>query len=102
MSVDVAEIGGRVRTLRDRLGWSAADLADRAGIFKDTVLRLERGAKGEVSLRVLTGLAAALGVPVGVLLGEQPLPLHWPVDRFFWGQVRREVGEIQAQVQGVA
>ncbi len=95
---DVAAVGARVRELRERLGWTAGDLADRAAVYKDTVLRLERGAKGEVSLRVLTGLAEALEVPVGVLLGEQPPPLHWPVDRFFWGQVRREV----EQIQGVA
>ncbi len=102
MSVDVAAVGARVRTMRGRLRWSGQELARRAGVDKTTVYALERGTADGANLRTLTGLAAAFEVPVGVLLGEQDPPLHWPVDRVFWAQVRREVAAIRGELEGVA
>lgn len=94
----VAAIGARVRDLRTRAGLSTTAVAERAGIDVAWLREIERGDASGISLNTLTGLASAVGVPVAVLLGEQPPPLHWPVDRVFWTQVRREV----EQIQGVA
>ncbi len=96
--MNAADIGRRVRDLRLRIGATPTQLAEQAGVAVVTVRKLERGAHDDVTLTTLTGVAAALELPVAVLLGEQPPPLHWPVDRVFWRQLRREV----EQIQGVA
>jgi XRE family transcriptional regulator, regulator of sulfur utilization len=92
---DIAAIGGRVRDMRERVGYSAAGLARRAGVDAWTVRALENGTASGMTLATLSGLARAFGVPVGVLLGERPLPLGWPVGDVFWGQVRRELEQIR-------
>jgi transcriptional regulator with XRE-family HTH domain len=51
------------------LGWSQDDLAVRAGISRETVSRLERGATPH--LRTARAVAAALGVDAALL---------WPVN----------------------
>ncbi len=95
MSTDVAAVGERVRALRERAGMSHYDVAERAGVDRYTVQALERGTSGaDVRLGTLAGIAAALDLPVGVLLGESPPPIHWPADGVFWRQVRREIEQI--------
>ncbi len=91
MSADIIAVGARVQRLRERLRLTPQQIAAVAGISAWTVRALERGAAEGVGLHTLTGIAAALGVPVGVLLGERPPPIHWPVDDVFWRQVRREI-----------
>jgi transcriptional regulator with XRE-family HTH domain len=54
-------LGGRVRDIRDRRGWSQEDLAEEAGLHRTYIGHIERG---EVNLSVINLLkvAAALGV----------------------------------------
>lgn len=42
----VAQLGHRIRTARIRRGWSAADLAAKAGINRNTLAALEQGRAG--------------------------------------------------------
>lgn len=64
-------LGQRVKTERERKGWSQAFLAERAGMQQETISAIERrdSKRSEYTQR----LAEALGVPVEYLLtGEHP------------------------------
>ena len=54
-------LGQRIRTARLRRGWSAADLAGKAGINRNTLTALELGKPG-VSLGVTIAVLWALGL----------------------------------------
>lgn len=68
------ETGKRIRLLRNDLGWSQSDLAQRLGIGVSTVSGFERGASGIA--RVAGELAQALGTTTDYLYGlsDNPLP----------------------------
>ncbi len=87
----VATVGERVRALRERAGMSQRGLAARAGVDKTTVQALEMGRAPGMNLHTLSALAQALQVPIGVLVGELPVPSGEPVS---WAQVRREVEQL--------
>ncbi len=70
-----AIIGSVVKMLRERQNLSQAALGARTNLTKDTLSRLERGKQSGASPRTRETLAKVLGVPVGVLTGELPLPL---------------------------
>ncbi|MCX5764715.1 MAG: helix-turn-helix transcriptional regulator [Gemmatimonadetes bacterium] len=60
------QIGERLRSLRERAGITSQErLADRAGLHRTFVGRIERGESG-ITIEAL----AALLVPLGVSLGE--------------------------------
>ena len=70
-----AEVGWRLRKLRtwnDDL--SQDELARLAGVTRNFVSSIERGAQGLDAWR-LWRIADALGVSLGVLLCQEPLPL---------------------------
>jgi len=70
-----AEVGWRLRKLRtwnDDL--SQDELARLAGVTRNFVSAIERGAQGLDAWR-LWRIADALGVSLGVLLCQEPLPL---------------------------
>jgi transcriptional regulator with XRE-family HTH domain len=60
-------VGARIRRLRRTRGWSQATLAERAGLGRITVTRIELGTQ-DASLSTLAALATALGVPLRALL----------------------------------
>ena len=60
-------LGQRIRTQRQRLGLSAAELARRAGVTRDTLSEWERDATAPRSNRLLT-LAGVLETNIGWLL----------------------------------
>lgn len=65
-----------LRTIRERTGYSKSALADRAGVDRTLVHRLENGERN-ASPTVLRKLADALGCPLYALLGpEQPAPVE--------------------------
>lgn len=75
----------RVRTLREHKGWSPEALAVRTDKLKGedgrslavgakTIRRLEGGENRKPRANTLCGLAKALGVELGVLTGELPMP----------------------------
>lgn len=61
----------RIKELRERRGWSQAELARRAGVAQPIVNRLERGKTRTPSLDNLEKLADALGVSPRALLKHQ-------------------------------
>jgi transcriptional regulator with XRE-family HTH domain len=62
-----ARVGARIRQRRTARGWSQATLAERAGLGRVTVARIELGTQ-DASLTTLGALATALGVPLRSLL----------------------------------
>lgn len=62
----------RIRELREALGLSQEELANRAGIRQATVSELERRRGGRVDLDVVEKLAAALNVEPGDLIVREP------------------------------
>lgn len=60
-------IGEAVRRERFRLGWSAAELARRAGVSKGNLSQLESGA-GNPTVETLWALSDALGLPFSALV----------------------------------
>lgn len=62
----------RLRELRERRGWSQAELGRRAGIAQSIVNRLESGQTRSPSLDTLEQLAQALGVAPGSLFASIP------------------------------
>ncbi|MGH2859506.1 MAG: helix-turn-helix domain-containing protein [Solirubrobacteraceae bacterium] len=56
-------LGAQIRLARIERRWSAHELADRAGISKDTLRKVEKG-DPTVSLGVAFDLATLVGVPL--------------------------------------
>lgn len=66
-----ARIGGQVKAMRLRRGWSQASLGSRIGVGRMVVGRLERG-EGHMDLELLERIAIVLAVPLTVNLGRDP------------------------------
>jgi transcriptional regulator with XRE-family HTH domain len=58
---DPGRFAGRLKELRERAGWTQAELAQRAGLTKDGVAHLEQGRR-EPGWSTVLALADALGV----------------------------------------
>jgi len=67
-----ARIGGDVRASRERRHWTQQRLADRSGIDRQVVGRIERGTT-RLDLDALQRIGAALGRRLEVRLGRDPL-----------------------------
>ncbi|WND24053.1 helix-turn-helix domain-containing protein [Streptomyces violaceus] len=61
----LADIGDRIRAERQARGWAEATLAERAGLDRATVRRIQQGIG---SLRVLLQVCSGLGVDADYLL----------------------------------
>jgi transcriptional regulator with XRE-family HTH domain len=59
-----------LKPLRERKGWTQAELAERAGVTRATVNRLENGRPQSIDLNVLEKLGKALGVSPGLLIAK--------------------------------
>lgn len=85
----------RLRSLRQSLGWSLEDLAERSHLSPSTISRIETG-KRRISIDVLVTLARALQVDLESLLDAEdsdgdvvirPMPTYrsgmmvWPLNR---------------------
>jgi transcriptional regulator with XRE-family HTH domain len=66
-AMDDVRLGQLLRAARIRRGWRQADVAARAGISRQTVSRLERGAVGGVTLDHLRAVADVLEVQLDVV-----------------------------------
>jgi transcriptional regulator with XRE-family HTH domain len=64
----------RVRELRETLGLTQAELAERAGVRRATVNRIENARVTAIDLTVLESLAKALGVEPGFLIVRDAKP----------------------------
>lgn len=67
----VSDVGSRVRTLRNRRGWTLTDAAARLGIGRSTLAKLEVGQMSP-TLGLLHKIAVGLEVDVGALVAEPP------------------------------
>lgn len=69
-----SELGSRVRTRRQQLGWTLERLGEASGLHPSFIGQIERGSK-KASLKTLATLAQALDTTPGRLLDEpQPRP----------------------------
>lgn len=63
-------IGERLKRLREIKGLSQNELAKRAGVHRPTISELEAGRQQDVTVETAKRLARALGVSLGLLVGE--------------------------------
>jgi len=63
----IDELGAAVAERRKARGLTQAEVALRAGITKDLLSRLERGALPEMGARKLLGVLAVLGAELAVM-----------------------------------
>lgn len=61
----------RIRELREALGLTQAELAERAGVRRATVNRIENAKVTAIDLEVLEKLASALRVEPGFIIVRQ-------------------------------
>jgi len=64
--VKSAEVGAKIKALRKARNWKQEDLADRASVGRDTIVRIEDG--GNPRLETLIAIAEAFQVPLRTLL----------------------------------
>ena len=69
----VGPIARNLKRLREQQNLSISTVADRAGLSKSTLSKLERG-NGNPSIDTLWGLARVLGVPFAALFEEDGQP----------------------------
>jgi transcriptional regulator with XRE-family HTH domain len=69
----------KLRRLRQRLGWTQQDLAERSGVQRPTISKIETGNRQNLRTTTLQRLAQALGVTADDLLLAPPL--HAVADR---------------------
>lgn len=62
-------LGARVQEERDARGWSVAALAERSGVSRAMIARVERGA-AQPTAALLGRLAGAFGLPLSLLLAR--------------------------------
>lgn len=67
--------GAQLKFHRLAKGWTIGQLADRSGVAKSTISRLETGKRGGVSARTWQALARALGVRPEDIADMERLPL---------------------------
>ncbi|WP_282605852.1 helix-turn-helix domain-containing protein [Pelagibius sp. Alg239-R121] len=72
-SLDIAEIGDRVRNLRLKRGFSLQDLSERATVSVSMLSAVERGEK-VASIQVLHQIATALNSSIARLVEDESLP----------------------------
>jgi transcriptional regulator with XRE-family HTH domain len=82
------KIGERIRTLRERKGWSQGKLAEVLGAHPQNVSQMERGVRG-VSLQQIVRLARVLGVSTDEILGEREQDSGVGGDRRLMRRLRR-------------
>ncbi len=90
-----------LKELRRRQGLRLHTLAERAGISKDSVWRIENGMQPGNREDTQRRLARALGVEPGILTGERPLPEVVETPRCRWtveiGQAARNAAVLAAR-----
>jgi transcriptional regulator with XRE-family HTH domain len=67
-----AIIGHQVKKIRTRIGMTQLDVAERCGLFRTYLSRIESG-KANPTITVLAELAQTLKVDIRELLAEDPI-----------------------------
>jgi len=78
----LAHVGGNLRRARQKAGLSQADLAQRSGISRRTIINLE-GGEANISLTGLDRLAEALGTSFATLVAA-PGAVATAIDEITW------------------
>lgn len=68
-------VGQRIAKYRRLEGWSAQRLADATGLTRSVIANIENGRRPDITIRELTDVSAALGIP--------PVAILFPLDRPF-------------------
>jgi transcriptional regulator with XRE-family HTH domain len=63
------KVGQRLRTLREKQGWSLRELADRCGLSFNAISRIERG-ENSPTVSTLHSLATAFNVPINAFFED--------------------------------
>lgn len=95
MGAELAGMGARLRRLRSERGWRLEDLAERTGLSRAYLSRLEGGER-QPSLGSLFGLARAYGVPFSSLF--EPEAEAVVVVRASEGEARRGNGLLYSRL----
>ena len=72
-------LASNLRVLRELCGVSQLELAERVGVSRRTIARLEAGDIADPGVDQVRGLAQALGVTLPVLIGERLSLVRIPV-----------------------
>jgi transcriptional regulator with XRE-family HTH domain len=72
---ELVENRHKLRTLRRALKWTQKDLAERSGVGRSTISKIERGHRRNLRTSTLQQIAGALGVAADELLLTPPVPM---------------------------
>jgi XRE family transcriptional regulator, aerobic/anaerobic benzoate catabolism transcriptional regulator len=98
----LGELGRRVRHVRALRGMSRKVLARVSGISERYIAQLESG-KGNVSIKLLRRVAAAMGTRIEDLVIDDTVPSDWPVFRdLIRTAARPQIAQARAILSGAA
>ena len=69
--MDDQRIGTTLRAIRVRKGWRQSDLANKAGVSRWVVMRIERGRLGSIPFGKIRAVAAALDARIDSIVRWQ-------------------------------
>ena len=64
-------IGQRIKEFRKKKGWSQQKLAEKSGLYFNTITRIEQGIGDSPTLKTLLKLVDVLGVGLDELVGRK-------------------------------
>ncbi|CAN5327492.1 XRE family transcriptional regulator [soil metagenome] len=99
LGMDLAMVGGRLRRLRGERGWRLEDLAERTGLSKAYLSRLESGER-QPSLTALFSIARAYGISFSALFEPEPEVQGSVVTRGNGGPIQRGKGMLYSKLSG--
>ncbi len=97
--MDLATVGPRLRKLRGERGWRLEDLAERTGLSKAYLSRLESGER-QPSLTALFSVARAYDVSFSALFESEPEAQSSVVTRAEDGPIQRGNGLLYSKLSG--
>jgi transcriptional regulator with XRE-family HTH domain len=97
MGAELAGLGARLRKLRGERGWRLEDLAERTGLSRAYLSRLEGGER-QPSLSSLFGVARAYDVPFSSLFEPEPEAEDLVVVRASEGETQRGNGLLYSRL----
>jgi transcriptional regulator with XRE-family HTH domain len=93
------EIGSTIRSIRQQLKLTAADLGRRSRIDPAALLRIERGENTNPSFATIARIADALGVPLETFRPTRSAKLRTgDVERIRREEELREIAQLSAQI----
>jgi XRE family aerobic/anaerobic benzoate catabolism transcriptional regulator len=98
----LAELGRRVRQMRALRGMSRKVLARASGISERYIAQLE-GGEGNVSIKLLRRVVAAMGARVEDMIADEAAPQDWPIVRdLLRGATPAQIARARAILSGGA